>query len=84
MLIWLGFAFSFFFGDLVGDRLIPSDALRPVFRGVIMDFNLDVAIFLGDSGLRVADEVTLEAIMRRLKFGLWSEDCGKPAYRIGQ
>lgn len=42
---------------------MPSDRLRPGFRGVIIDFNLDVAIFLGDSGLSVADEVTLEAIM---------------------
>ena len=61
----MGLAFSFFKGDLVGERLVPSEGLCRWLRGAIMDFNLDVAIFLGELELGCGDESIIEVIVQK-------------------
>ena len=70
LLVWLGFAFSFFVGDLVGERRVPSGG--EWFRGVTMDFSFDVANFFGGLGCIDEGEVTTEAIVKLSKLA-----CGR-------
>ena len=64
----------------MGERRVLSGG--EWFRGVTMDFSLDVAIFFGGLGCIDEDEVTTEAIVKRSKAGLRSDEgcsCGTPA-----